>query len=221
MPQHLLDRPQIRSLLQHVRAERMPQRMRMHIGRQPPAQRNLLHDPPDTSRRQPASPPRLQFISSGPSCTIFPLPAVSSLSPAVPADTPESPPPLHLPAAPIVLSCPYQTPESHHRPTECSSRSNPTNSELRIPDPYSSSKITRSRAGHAAISPSASALGGPFIARTLRDEWGCDFAMCHPANSTPGSTPQSPELSADASAASACSPAAPDWTAHTHSAPAT
>ena len=58
VPQHFLDRPQVRALLQHVRAKRMPQRVRMHIGRQPTAQnRDLLHNPPHTSRRQPARPP--------------------------------------------------------------------------------------------------------------------------------------------------------------------
>ena len=37
MPQQLLDRPQIRALLQHVRAKRVPQRVRMDIRRQPAA----------------------------------------------------------------------------------------------------------------------------------------------------------------------------------------
>ena len=37
MPQHLLNRAQVRAFLQHVRAERMAQRVRMHIRRQPPA----------------------------------------------------------------------------------------------------------------------------------------------------------------------------------------
>ena len=34
MPQHLLDRPQVRAFLQHVRSKRMAQRVRMHIRRQ-------------------------------------------------------------------------------------------------------------------------------------------------------------------------------------------
>ena len=53
MPQDFLDGAQIRSLLQHVRPKRMPQRVGMNIRRHPVRQRDSLHNPSDTSGRQP------------------------------------------------------------------------------------------------------------------------------------------------------------------------
>ena len=44
VPQHLLNRPQVGTLLQHMRTERMPKRMRVHIGRQSAASSNCLDD---------------------------------------------------------------------------------------------------------------------------------------------------------------------------------
>ncbi len=88
MPQHLLDRPQVRTLFQHVRAKRMPQRMRMHIGRQPAAQRNLLHNPPDTSRRQPATTARPHIHQQRPIMSQLALARQPPVAPYARADTP-------------------------------------------------------------------------------------------------------------------------------------
>jgi hypothetical protein len=66
MPQHLLNRPQIRTFFQHMRTESMPQRMRMHIRRQTTAQSNRLHNPPHTPRRQTAIPPHPQIRQQRP-----------------------------------------------------------------------------------------------------------------------------------------------------------
>ncbi len=121
MPQHLLDRTQIRTLLQHVRAKRMPQSMRMHIRRQPATNRNLLHNPPHTASRQPASPShRRRCRSTAHPAQARPYPPPSTAQPA-PADTPESPLPRHRPTALTFPCSPYQTPESRHRPTTRSS----------------------------------------------------------------------------------------------------
>jgi hypothetical protein len=59
MPQHLLDRPQIGSLLQHMSAERVPQRMRMRLRGQPIPDSDLFYQPPDRPGRQP------DFITPG------------------------------------------------------------------------------------------------------------------------------------------------------------
>ena len=52
--EQLLDRPQIRALFQHVRPKSMAQSVRMNIGRQTMGQRNVLHNPANTPRSQPA-----------------------------------------------------------------------------------------------------------------------------------------------------------------------
>ena len=69
MPQHLLDRPQVRTFFQHVRPKRMPQRMRMHIGSQPSASAICFTIRP-TLRVVSLQLPRARiFITSGPSCS--------------------------------------------------------------------------------------------------------------------------------------------------------
>ena len=62
-----LDRPQVRSFLQHVCSKRMSQRVRMHIGRQALGHRNLFDDSSNTSSRQPPPPP-VDEQSNGISC---------------------------------------------------------------------------------------------------------------------------------------------------------
>jgi hypothetical protein len=52
--EQLLDRAQIGAFFQHVRPKSMPQRVRMNIGRQSMSQRNMLHNPPNAPRGQPA-----------------------------------------------------------------------------------------------------------------------------------------------------------------------
>ncbi len=52
--EHLLDRAQVRAILQHVRPEGMPQRVRMHVGGQAARLRDRLDDAPDAARGEPA-----------------------------------------------------------------------------------------------------------------------------------------------------------------------
>ena len=53
MAKHFLDRSQVRTLLQHVRAEGVAQSVRVHIRRKSFRYSNLLHNPSHAPGRQP------------------------------------------------------------------------------------------------------------------------------------------------------------------------
>ena len=155
MPQHLLDRPQIRPLLQHVRPKRMPQRMRMHIRRQPPAQRNRFTILPTlrvVSLPHPRHAPRNQSAAAH-RAPASPSPPPSSFAcrngryarTASAAASPNGTSRSFFPLPNTRIASSFQW---------IASISNPTSSELRIPHPYSNSKITRSRSGQ--LPPSTS-----------------------------------------------------------------
>ena len=55
--EHLLNRAQIGAFLQHVRAEGMPQGVRMDVRRQAFGHRDLLDDPPHAAGGEPAAAP--------------------------------------------------------------------------------------------------------------------------------------------------------------------
>src|ERR1019366_9327522 len=51
--EHLLDGAQVGAFFQHVRAEGMAQRVRMHVGRESARHRDLLHDAAHAARGEP------------------------------------------------------------------------------------------------------------------------------------------------------------------------
>ena len=53
MAQQLLNRPQVGTFLEHVRAKRMPQCVRMHVRGESFGDRNSLDDAPHTARGEP------------------------------------------------------------------------------------------------------------------------------------------------------------------------
>src|SRR6266567_7102718 len=55
MAEHLLDGAQVGAFLQHVRAERMAQSVRVHIRRQPSCHRHLLDNPANAARGEPSA----------------------------------------------------------------------------------------------------------------------------------------------------------------------